>query len=444
MSQAAPMRRVHVTGATTLQDYSSAGPQYASGGFIADSQIDATVVSGSQQQFLTRNSDIDGWSNGVWNQVFSGVVGAPAAAGATFPKPNPYTVVARTPASREKPYLYVDGKGKWKVFVPTAQTSMRGTDWANGNEAGRSLPLSDFYLAAPTDSAATIDAQLKKGKDLLLTPGVYSVDRSLTVRKADTVVLGLGLATLTAQGGAVPLKIDDVKGVDVAGIIVDAGATNSPALVQVGDAKATAKNASASDPTALQDVFFRIAGPHAGRATQSLVVNSDHVLLDDIWAWRADHGTGVGWTKNVAQNGVVVNGDDVTATGLFVEHYRQYNVIWNGERGRTIFFQNELPYDPPTQAAWKHGAVNGYAAYKVADDVQHHLLQGGGSYIYTNVNPTLHATRAFEVPDTKDVRLQDVLTVSLNGAGTIDHVVNDTGAAVTPTRQGPEDVVAYP
>ena len=36
------------------------------------------IVSGSQQQWVTRNSNLDGWSNGGWNQVFSGVVGAPA------------------------------------------------------------------------------------------------------------------------------------------------------------------------------------------------------------------------------------------------------------------------------------------------------------------------------------------------------------------------------
>ena len=124
-------------------------------------------------------------------------------------------------------------------------------------------------------------------------------------------------------------------------------------------------------------MFFRIGGPHVGKATTSLEVNSDHVLLDDIWAWRADHGVaGVGWTVNTAATGVIVNGDDVTATGLFVEHYQRYNVIWNGERGRTVFFQNELPYDAPNQAAWRHGADHGYAAYKVADTVSTHEACG--------------------------------------------------------------------
>ena len=108
VSQAVSMRRVQVSGANlTLMDYCSAGPQYASGGFIADSKL-PYVVSGSQQQWLTRNSVVDGWSNGVWNQACSGVPGAPDDAG--YPNP-PYTTLASTPLSREKPYLYVDGSG---------------------------------------------------------------------------------------------------------------------------------------------------------------------------------------------------------------------------------------------------------------------------------------------------------------------------------------------
>ena len=39
VSQAAPMRRVHVNGQTTLMDYCT-GPSFASGGFIADSPFD--------------------------------------------------------------------------------------------------------------------------------------------------------------------------------------------------------------------------------------------------------------------------------------------------------------------------------------------------------------------------------------------------------------------
>ena len=205
------------------------------------------------------------------------------------------------------------------------------------------------------------------------------------------------------------------------------------------------KHVDPSDPTVLHDVFFRVGGPHVGKATVSLEVNSDDVILDDIWAWRADHpASSVGWDVNTADTGLVVNGENVTALGLFVEHYQKYNVIWNGENGRTIFFQNELPYDPPNQAAWQHDGVLGWAAYKVADHVRTHELWGGGSYIYMRDDPSIHGAHGFEVPVAPGVRMHDLLTVSLS-AGTLDHVVNDTGAPVVPAKYPTTSyVVSYP
>jgi hypothetical protein len=383
VSQAAPMRRVDVKDYTTFMPYCES-PNYASGGFVADSWLEGGALNGSQQQFYVRNSDLGaGWSNGVWNQVFSGDINAPAQ---SFPN-QPYTTLTATPVSREKPYLYMSEGGEYRVFVPSAQTNSVGTTWAHGHTPGRSLPLSSFYIAHPGDSLAKINSALAQGKNLLVTPGVYDIAKSISVKRADTIVLGLGMATLTAQNGAIPMTVADVRGVDIAGLTFDAGPVNSPTLLRVGSVheKGDGHEGSASDPTALQDVFFRVGGPHVGKATNSLEVNSNNTILDDVWAWRADHGVAgsVGWTVNTADTGVVVNGDDVTATGLFVEHYQKYNVIWNGERGRTVFFQNELPYDAPNQAAWQHDGVNGYAAYKVADTVKTHEAWGLGSYIYT-------------------------------------------------------------
>jgi hypothetical protein len=166
---------------------------------------------------------------------------------------------------------------------------------------------------------------------------VYDVDRTIKVEHADTIVLGLGFATLTARSGAVAMSVADVRGVDIAGLVLDAGPMESPVLLRIGAGhrRGGPHRPSTADPTALQDVFFRVGGPHVGRARVSLEVNGDHTILDDIWAWRADHGDGVGWSRSTADNGVVVNGDDVTATGLFVEHFQRYGTVWNGERGTT-------------------------------------------------------------------------------------------------------------
>ena len=231
----------------------------------------------------------------------------------------------------------------------------------------------------------------------------------------NTVVLGMGLATIVPDNGMVGIQTLDVPGIDIAGLIFDAGPVSSPALLQLGTKISTLDGlgkkqylSSASNPTAVQDVFFRIGGEHVGKATNSLVVNTNQTIVDHTWAWRADHGDGVGWTVNTADTGVLVNGNDVTATGLFSEHFQKYDVVWNGERGKTIFFQNEMPYDAPNQAAWQHDGLLGYAAYKVNDKVKTHEAWGLGSYIYTNVDPTLHATQAFEVPNTPGVRLHDL------------------------------------
>ena len=439
VSQAAPMRRVNITGANlSLMDYCTAGPQYASGGFISDSNL-PFVINGSQQQFLVRDSTVSGWSNGVWNQVFSGVTGAPSDS--AFPNP-PYTTLETSPITRERPFLTYSSAMGYRVFVPDARTDSSGTTWGAGPTVGKSIPVKEFFVATPSDDAKAINKELARGKNVLLTPGIYHLDRSLEVKKADTVVLGLGFPTLIPDHGNAAIKVGDVTGVKLAGILVDAGPMRSPVLIEVGPAKA--HKSKAGDPTTLSDVFFRIGGAAAGQATTALVVNSDDVILDDIWAWRADHGPGVGWTTNPSDTGLIVNGDDVTAYGLFVEHFQKTEVIWNGERGRTIMFQNEMPYDVPDQASWLDGTSLGFPAYEVADTVTTHEAWGAGSYVFFNVNPAVHASRGFEAPVTAGVKMHHLLTVNLS-AGTIDHVINDIGGPADNSIIGtPVYIVEFP
>ena len=432
VSQAAPFRRIHVRGNLILDDGG-----WSSGGFLADSKIDGQVQSGSQQQWISRNDQIGSWSGSNWNMVFAGVSGAPAN---SFPSP-PYTTVNQTPVTREKPFLYVDSAGAEQVFVPALRSNTAGASWTSGTTAGSSLPISDFFIAKPGDSAATINAALAAGKNLLFTPGVFHVNDTIRVTRANTVVLGLGLATIIPDNGVTALSVADVDGVKVAGLLIDAGTTNSATLVQIGPAGSSADHSA--NPTSLSDVFIRIGGAAVGKATQSLVVNSNNLIGDHMWLWRADHGTGVGWTSNTAANGLIVNGNDVTMYGLFVEHYQQYQTIWNGERGRTYFYQNELPYDPPNQAAWMNGSTQGYAAYKVADAVNTHEAWGLGSYAFFNVNPAVVEAHSFEVPSKAGVKFHSMVTVSLGGTGTISHVINNTGAAANSGHQV-TDLVSFP
>jgi hypothetical protein len=453
VSQASPIRRVNINGANlSLQDYCTAGPQFASGGFIADSQIANTggnvIINGSQQQFYVRNSNIGTWTNDVWNQVFSGVVGAPAQ---SYPSPK-YTTLATTPVSREKPFLYVDASGNYNVFAPAPRTNSADVSWSSGSELGRSLPISSFFIATTSTSVQKINAELASGQSLILTPGVYQFDRSIEVKKPDTVVLGLGLATLVPQSGNAAITIGAVDGVEVSGLIVDAGPVNSPVLFQIGKPNGSKPN-DPTDPVTLNDVYFRIGGATLGRASTSLEVDHDNVILDDIWAWRADHGANpaeIGWAVNVGDHGLVVNGDNVTALGLFVEHYEKEQVLWNGNGGETIFYQSELPYDPPIQSAWMDGSANGYPSYVVSDGVTTHHAEGLG--IYSFFDPTrnngnfITEDNAMTVPVVPgDVTVHDAGTVFLNGTGQITHVINGVGATVSQTNPDVvSPVVTYP
>jgi hypothetical protein len=449
-SQAAPVRRVHVNGPFSLFDYCSP-PSFSSGGFIADSVFsNNTVLNGSQQQFIVRNTRLDGWTNGVWNQVFMGDTGKvpPQSFGGVSQEaggPPPYTTLATSPVTREVPFLTADGAGHFSVFVPALQFNSSGPTWTNGPTPGTSIPIGRFFIARPSDSAARINAALASGRNLILSPGVYRLDRSLVVRRPDTVVLGLGFPTLVPTDGDTAMQVANVRGVKLSGLLFDAGAENSPSLLQVGTGRQPGAHASdPNDPTMVQDVFFRVGGVGPAKVTTAFVINSSNVVVDDIWAWRADHGTAVGWTSNTSDTGVLVNGANVTMYGLLVEHFQKFNVLWNGENGRTVFFQNEMPYDPPDQASWSHDGILGWAAYKVADTVKQHEGWALGAYCFFHVNPSIHASRAFEVPVTPGVKFHDLLTVSLGGVGTIDHVINDTGAAAQGSNTIPVNLVSFP
>ncbi|MER7922495.1 RICIN domain-containing protein [Streptomyces sp. NPDC096057] len=416
VSQAAPYRRMHVRGNLALDDGG-----WSSGGFISDTKVDGQIQSGSQQQFLTRNSTMGSWSGSNWNMVFVGDQGAPAQ---SFPT---YTTVASSPTIREKPFLYVDSAGNYQVFVPGLQSNAVGTTWSGKTPAGKSLPIDQFYIVKPGATAADMNTALAAGKNLLVTPGVYHLNQTLNITRPDTVVLGMGLATFVPDGGITAISTADEDGIELAGLLIDAGTTNSGTLVQIGPSGSTASHTS--DPTQLSDVFVRIGGATVGKATNSLVVNSANTIIDHTWIWRADHGNSgtVGWTTNTADTGLIVNGANVTAYGLFVEHFQKTQVVWNGNGGRTYFFQNEMPYDPPNQASWMNGSGKGYPAYKVAANVTSHEAWGLGSYCYFSSNSSVVADHAFEVPSVSGVRFHDMVTVSLGGVGTISHIINSTG-----------------
>jgi hypothetical protein len=432
VSQGTWLRRMHVEGSLNLSDGT-----YASGGFLADSKVASTVSSISQQQWISRNDIWGNWSGAVWNMVFVGVSNPPSG---TWPG-TPYTVITNTPLVREKPYLYVDSNTNYFVLVPNLETNSWGTTWANGPTPGVSIPISQFYLAhAGTDNAASINAALNAGMNLILTPGIYQLTNSILVTQPDTIVMGLGYPTLIPTNRNPAMVISDVDGVKVSGIIFDAGTTASPSLLEVGTVASSVDHSA--DPICLYDICSRVGGQFVGTTTNCVTINANNVIGDNLWLWRADHGAGSTpyWTGNPSQSGLVVNGNNVTIYGLFVEHHQQYQTVWNGNWGRVYFYQSELPYDPPSQGAWSEApGVNGYASYKVANTVTSHQAYGLGVYgVFIN-SVNISCFNAIETPTNQQVNVHDMMDVYIagntSGSGTsqINHIINGTGGTVGPS-----------
>jgi len=420
VSQAVSLRRMHVRGDLVLHQNHG----WASGGWMSDSLVDGNVDSGSQQQWISRNCDWNSWTGANWNMVFVGVVHPPAG---VWPSP-PYTKVAQTPVVREKPFLQVNAAGEFGVRVPKLYRDGAGITWRGGETAGETIPIERFYIArADVDAADTINAQLALGKNLILTPGIYELTAPIRVTRPHTVVLGLGFATLRPVKGTAAMTTADADGIEIAGLLFDAGPNESPVLLEVGPEASHARHAEA--PITLHDVFFRVGGAGVGRAKVNLRINSNDTLVDHTWIWRADHGAGVGWNLNTSESGLVVNGNEVTIYGLFVEHHQQFQVLWKGNGGRTFFYQSEIPYDPPNQTSYTSApGVNGWASYKVADSVTSHEAWGLGIYSVFQ-HPDVGLTRAIETPKNPEIRFHDMITVALGEHGAISHVIDDTGEA---------------
>ncbi len=481
VSQATPVRSMIINGNLNFQAYCSqtgyGGNDFGSGSYVANSVINGQLAWSGNQQGIARNSDYQSAAGYVWNYVYSGdgcpPGYTPPTGSACSPNQNAFgnspagtqgvigvnqvTALPQSPVTAEEPFLSTNSSGNFSVFVPSVQQNSSGPNFVSGSEAGSSLPLSSFFVANPGTPVAAINLALLAGKNLVLTPGVYNLSAPIVVARPHTVVLGLGFATLVPQHGNAALIALPNVGVKISGLIVDAGPVNSPVLVSVGVPGLTA--GTAADPDTIQDVFFRIGGAETTpvSATVSLLDNASHSIIDDVWAWRADHGAntsvtgpqgqvGAGWTYNKADTGVVVTGDNVTAYGLAVEHYQKTEVLWTGQGGTNIFFQNELPYDPPNQAAWNKSATQlGYPAFEVSPNVTSFNGYGMGSYVvFIYTNATLFDSMAYQAPNKPGVKFTDAMdlfitsTCATNGncptpsqSGGLQSVIDGAGGSAT-------------
>ncbi|MCM1027045.1 MAG: sialidase [Roseburia sp.] len=457
VSQATFMRRVHLEKTLYLHDSNG----WASGGFLSNSKIELAVNSGSQQQWLSRNCDWNVWIGENWNIVFAGIEEGKTPEG-TWPE-HAYTDVPVVEEIREKPFLAYDEEKGFGVYVPRTRTQAVGVDW----DPGEFLPIEEFYIAKPfTDTAETINEALRSGKHLFLTPGIYQLTEPILVERSGTIVLGTGLATLRSMEGNPCMEVAEDARVTLAGILFDAGPKETEYLLAVGSEAAgnpesgnrETENAEGSQSgneaaktgsegtienegdtalppqTLLADLFFRVGGAKGYNTDVKCCVkiNQDNVIGDNFWVWRADHGSGVGWEKNRAANGVFVTGDNVTMYALMVEHFQEYQTIWEGEEGKIIFYQCEIPYDVPDQESWRShdGKVNGYASVKLGDNVTSHESWGLGIYLY-NRDAEVELHSAMEAPEGGEIRVHNICTVMITGNPGMSHIINEDGDAVT-------------
>jgi hypothetical protein len=431
ISQAAPIRRLMINGDINLD---MGG--WSSGGFLANSIVTGTAGSPTQQQFFIRNNETN--FKGVnWNLVSLGNKGE-------IEMKNNRTVIDTTPVIYEKPFLFFEN-GDYFVFVPGRTENSKGVTWSAGKtENGKVIPLNDFYVArSGKDNAKTINAALAKGKHILFTPGIYEVSEAIEVTKANTVILGLGLATIHPVSGNDGMHVADVEGIRIAGLIFDAGSGvnkntgtgGSNILLQVG--ARGSNNDLSKNPIVLSDLFFRVGGvatPLPCKADISLEINANSTIGDHFWIWRADHGEQVGWLLNKADYGLIVNGNDVTIYGLFVEHYQKYDTYWKGENGRMYFYQNEKAYDVPTQEDWigPDGNHNGWAAYRVADNIKKHEAWGVGVYsVFIKTKGFVLLENSILTPEKGDITVHYPFTVNLSTNGGIEHIINGAGGPHT-------------
>jgi hypothetical protein len=477
VSQAAPIRSIHFKGSNVLLcDYDT--PNYAcgytSGGFMANSVVDETLIPGSQQQWLSRNSSYGPVTDpntspevAAWNSVFLGMnfVNNPVQKSPfpfTFQEPtnnqwNNYPVanMATTPLSKEKPYLSCtttcnNTTPVWKVEVPQVRTNSVGIDTTTPTELD---VATQFAIVSPSSGQTSssgvttlnivainaINQQLAAGKNLLFTPGVYNLDGgTLNISHDNTVVLGIGLPSLTCTSGNSCIIISATSGVDLSGFTLDAGYKLTPNLLQVG--ANTSSVGSSTNPIFLHDIFFRIAETQLSartsgierQTTNAAVIYTSNVVGDNLWIWRADHDKAssgsmtnpalnlVTWNEDRAQHGLIVYGNNVTINGLAVEHFQDYQTIWYGNGGLVNFYQSEMPYDVPSLNAWscndpKNGITitgSGCASYLVDSNVTSHTANGLGVYTYF-ANEPIMAGWAFQVPNT--VSMSYIMGKWLNG-----------------------------
>lgn len=429
VSQATYLRRMHFRSNLNLDDGG-----YSSGGFIADSYFDKNIQNTTQQQWFTRNSEFQKWTKSDINMVFLGDKG-------NIPNsyPNPRnTVIEKTPIVKERPFLVFDENRGYGIQVSSLKEDFRGISWKDDDSSFRSID--EFYIAHPQkDNSESLNKAIKEKKSVLFTPGIYNIDSPLLVEEENTMLLGFGMATLrsTERNKDTILQVKDREDISISNLLLDAGGKLENLLRIKKDT-----DRKKGGYIFLSDLFFRIGGVKKMTTSVDIAlrIEADDVIGDNFWVWRADHGSGVGWegeNSNYSRNGVVVDGDRVHLYGLMVEHFGEYQTIWNGDDGYMVFYQSETPYDNPTQDCWRRKDTDdeedqGYASYKVSEKVNRHEAYGLGVYYVHHASTDgkdIILDHAIEAEAKEGINLYHMAIANFMRTGNsgIRHIINQYG-----------------
>jgi hypothetical protein len=123
-------------------------------------------------------------------------------------------------------------------------------------------------------------------------------------------VLGLGFPDVIPQTGTSAITVADVDGVQIARLpqarsipLCYFRLEIHPQSINPSGKTVGSQGSHESNPTSISDVHVRVGGYVAGTDTTSFEIDSDNVILDNTWIWRADHGTDASWTGNLSAHG---------------------------------------------------------------------------------------------------------------------------------------------
>ena len=476
VSQAAPVRRIHVTNQLMFGD----GAAFSSGGFLANARVDGQTNYAANQQWFSRAVSFGGDAvGGAWNIVFSGCTDNVPSPGQQSSSQLVITVQERPEVRIEKPFITRNSFKDFELVVPgptrdfvTGPVLGEGfgdvRSFANVKLGKPILPLDNdgnyiehddatYNMISPEDIKLNDELQkaLDEGKDLVLCPGIFFLYKTLEVKKPNQVILGLGLPALVSpQDGSPSIRVKAyTPGVRIAGIMLEASVHNGKnssnadgvrSLLEYGEPDAVGDLGDPNNPGLLADIFARVGGSNLDRSVSTNVmirIHSGNVVGDNLWLWRADHVRlrpgelpndpnfplyHQVWIKNEAgqivnecmvDTALEVRGDNVKMYGLFCEHTVQHQLVWKGHNGSVSFYQCELPYDLDTEFA-----EQGYVGYNIHDHVETHVGRGLGVYSNFQVND-VYAPSGMKYPSKEGVLLESPFTVYLNNKGGIKSVV---------------------